>query len=196
MIHKQAEKLTEICFARNWIDMDQREWCIYALEKWIGIFIFFSTVLVYSLVSKRMVEVLSFLAPFYFLRRRIGGCHASTQLLCFCISVSLVVFVSAFLGEALLQIPKGLLYVLDIAVVVTAFLLSPAYPPQLHFTEHEKRANNHKKNIILILLLAAQALLVLISRPLVFSCSFCGITFAVVTVVLQKMKGDNENEES
>mgnify|MGYP000839379042 FL=1 len=156
MIRREAERLTEICCKRNWIDEDTRAWCIYALEKWIGLSLFFTAVLVWTVLSRRYVETVAFLGPFYLIRRRMGGCHAKSACACFFISLGLVVFVSRFLGDWLMLLPFWSLLMLDCTVTVILLVLSPAYPLQVNFGEAEREANYNRKNILLIAVLLVQ----------------------------------------
>ena len=186
MMRQKAERLAALCCERGWIEEDAREWCVYALEKWMGLGLFFSAVILWMLVSGLWLETFAFLAPFYLLRRRMGGCHAKSPQACFFFSVGLVVLVSAFLGRLLLALPVWLLLALDGAVLTALFLLSPAYPPQVHFTAEEAQANYRRKN----LLLAGIFLLQLLSPALMdrrfLACSFCGLAFSAVTIIIQK----------
>lgn len=117
MLRQDAEKLTEVFCKRNWVDEDRRDWCTYTVEKWLGLLLFFSVVTVWMLISGKYLETLSFLVPFYLLRRRIDGCHAKSQALCFFLSIAIVIFISAFLGEWLLALPEKLLLMLYAAAI-------------------------------------------------------------------------------
>ena len=186
MIRQKAERLAALCCERKWIEEDAREWCVYALEKWMGLGLFFLAVVLWMLFSGLWLETTAFLAPFYLLRRRMGGCHAKSPHVCFFFSVGLVVLVSALLGRLLLALPAWLLLAMDGAAVLTLFLLSPAYPPQVNFTQEEAQANGKRKN----LLLAGIFLLQLLSLPLLdgrfLACSLCGLVFSAATIIIQK----------
>lgn len=186
MIRREAERLTEICCKRKWIDEDARAWCVYALEKWIGLSLFFTAVLVWMVLSRRYVETVAFLSPFYLIRRRMGGCHAKSAYACFFISLGLVVFVSRFLGDWLMLLPLWLLLMLDCAIIALLLGLQPAYPPQVNFGEAEKEANNKRKNILLIAVLLVQLASVFFVDTRVLSHSLCGLTLSAATIIIQK----------
>lgn len=186
MIRREAERLTEICCQRSWIDEDARAWCVYALEKWIGLTLFFAAVLVWTVLSGRYVETVAFLGPFYLIRRRMGGCHAKSACTCFLISLGLVVFVSRFLGNWLMLLPRWLLLMLDCAVTAILLVLKPAYPPLVNFGEAEKKANNKRKNILLIAVLLVQLAFVYFVDTRFLSHSFCGLILSAVTIIIQK----------
>lgn len=199
MIRKRAERLTDICCERKWIEEERRDWCIYTFEKWLSILLFFSVVMLWMLASGLYIETVSFLAPFYLLRRRIGGCHARTQKQCFLISLAMVMLVSAFLGKWLLALPLGVLIVLNAVIVMLAFAMYPAYPPQVNFTAAEKRANNRRKNILLLVIFLIQIFSAVLSSNRILAYSICGLALTVVTVVIQKiilLKGEMQNEET
>lgn len=198
MLRQGAEKLAEVFCKRNWVDEALREWCAYTLEKWLGILLFFSVVTVWMLISGTYLETLFFLVPFYLLRRRMGGYHAKSQGMCFLLSVAIVIFVSAFLGEWLSALPEKLLLLLDAIAIALTLIVSPAYPPQLNFTEEEKKANLVRKNILALGIFLAQIFMDIALAPCLLSFGFCGICFVLITVFIQKnmIKGERENEEN
>lgn len=198
MMRQGAERLTEVFCKRNLVDEELRDWCIYTVEKWLGILLFFLAVTVWMLISGRYLETLYFLVPFYLFRRRIGGYHAESQAMCFFLSIAIVIFVSAFLGEWLLALPEKLLFLLDALAIALVLVASPAYPPQLNFTEEEKKANLVRKNILAAGIFLAQIFTAIALEPGLISFSFCGICFVLITVLIQKnnIKGERENEEN
>lgn len=186
MMRQGAERLTEVFCKRNWVDEELRDWCIYTVEKWLGILIFFMAVTAWMLISGRYLETLYFLVPFYLLRRRIGGYHAKSQAMCFSLSIAIVILVSAFLGEWLLVLPKKLLFMLDAVAIALVLVVNPAYPLQLNFTEEEKTANLVRKNILAAEIFLVQILTDIVLDPDLISFSFCGICFVLITVLIQK----------
>lgn len=197
-MRENAERLAELCCERNWVRAEDKAWCVYVLEKWMGILLFFTAVTVWMAVSGLWVETLGFLVPFYLLRRRIGGCHARSARACFFISMGLVIFVSAFLGRQLALLPRGPLMLLDGAVIVAGLLMSPAYPPQLGFTEEEKAANGRKKNLLLGEIFLLQLLTAAVPACRFPAFSLCGVTISLITVVIQKKileKGESNDEK-
>lgn len=198
MIRREAERLTEICCKREWINEDAQAWCVYALEKWIGLSLFFAAVLVWMVLSRRYVETVAFLGPFYLIRRRMGGCHAKSAYACFFISLGLVVFVSRFFGDWLMALPLWLLLMLDCEVTAILLVLRPAYPPQVNFGETEKEANNKRKNLLLIAVLLAQLASVYFIDTRFLSHSLCGLTLSATTIMIQKniLKRSAQNEKT
>lgn len=199
MMRQGAERLTEVFCKRNWVDEELRDWCIYTVEKWLGILPFFLAVTVWMLISGSYLETLYFLVPFYLLRRRIGGYHAKSQAMCFFMSIAIVIFISAFLGEWLLVLPEKQLFLLDAVAIALVLVVSPAYPPQLNFTEEEKKENLVRKNILATGIFLAQIFTDIVLGSSLISFSFCGICFVLITVLIQKnnnKKGERENEKN
>lgn len=190
MIHKSAESLADIFCNRGWIKEELQPWCIYALEKWLMVLLFFSIVLLWTLLSGLYVETTAFLIPFYLLRRRMGGYHAKRAYTCFFISISVVIIVSLFIGTWLLPFPIWIIIIADSTVVGTAIILRPAYPLQAHFTTSEEEANIQKKNDLLVLLYAFQLCSAFFGKR-ILAYSFCGIASCVTTVIIQKQKGNH-----
>ena len=188
--------MAQICCNRGWVQEELRPWCIYTLEKWLGILLFFSAVLFWAILSGQYIETAAFLIPFYFLRRRMGGCHARSARTCFIISISSVIVVSSIIGTWLLAFPSWFIIIADVFVVAIALILCPVYPPQVYFTAEEIDANYRKKNILLISFFILQVFSIIFVDKRVLTYSFCGIAFCVVTVIIQKQKGRSKDEKA
>ena len=193
MIHNAAARLAKASCERGWIDEENCEWCIYALEKRISVLLYIAVVLLWAGISGLLIETLSFLLPFYLIRRRIGGCHARSAGACFVLSILLVIFVSSLVSEIAAYLPQAILILADAAAVITGLLIKPVYPPQAHFTSAEQLANNRRKNILLCMILLAQCTSLCIYDLRMFTGSFCGVLFAVSTAVIQIKKNKREN---
>ena len=194
MIHNAAARLARASCERSWIDEENYEWCIYALEKRISVLLYIAVVLLWADISGLLIEILSFLLPFYLIRRRIGGYHAKSAGACFTLSVLLVVFVSSSVGEITAYLPQIILIFVDASVVITGLLMKPIYPPQAHFTSAEQRANNLRKNILLYIILLMQGISLCIDDLRIFTGSFCSVLFAVFTVIIQITKNKKERQ--
>ena len=193
MIHNAAARLAKASCERGWIDEENYEWCIYALEKRISVLLYIAVVLLWAGISGLLIEALSFLLPFYLIRRRIGGCHARSAGACFTLSILLVVFISLFVADISAYLPQVILILADAAAVITGLLIKPVYPPQAHFTSAEQLANNRRKNILLCTILLAQCISLCVHDLRIFTGSFCGVLFAVSTAVIQIKKNKREN---
>lgn len=198
VIRQKAEKLAALCIERQWIETENRCWCVYVFEKWMGILLFFSAVVVWMVLFKRYVETAAFLLSFYLLRRCMGGYHAKSATVCFFASIGLVIFVSLLLGKWLMLLPAWALVVLDCAVITYAIALEPAYPSQLNFSQAEKDANNSRKVLLLVLIFILQMLSVQYLSTKILAHSLCGVALTVITVGIQRiiMKGALKNEKN
>lgn len=194
MIRKSAVALSSAICKREWIKAENFEWCVYALEKWLGLFLFATTVILWMIISGLYFESLTFLVPFYLLRRRVGGVHAKRASVCFVISVDLVIFVSLFLGSVVMRLPTWLLIVINSGTMILGMTLRPAYPPQIDFTEEEKEANYQRKNLFLLFLMIIQHLSLFFNTKFV-AYSFCGVGVCVITVLIQKQR-EYKNEKT
>lgn len=197
MIHRAAESLAVSCINRNWIEPEYKAWCVYALEKRICTGIFFTIVLCWMLFTNLYVETISFLAPFYLLRRRFGGWHAKTAIQCLFISMGFIVL-GTFVGSLLINNTHAPIIFADTAIILFAIMLNPAYPPQLHFGREEVSANNKIKNFMLLAFFLGQLILGCLIEFKIMVYSFLGITIATATVVIVKYKQKREgaNHES
>lgn len=195
MIRKSAVALSSAICKREWIKAENFEWCVYALEKWLGLFLFAATVILWMIISGLYNESLTFLVPFYLLRRRVGGFHAKKASVCFTISLVLVIFVSSFLGSLVMQLPTWLFIALNAANVVLGIILRPVYPPQVSFTEEERAANCRRKDFLLLSLFIIQIFSLILHNIQFPAYSFCGIGMCNVTVLIQ-MKWGEQNEKN
>ena len=194
MIHNAAARLARASCERGWIDEENCEWCIYALEKRISVLLYIAVVLLWAGIFGLLIETLSFLLPFYLIRRRIGGCHARSAGVCFTLSILLVVFVSLFVDDIAAYLPQTILILADAAAVITGLLIKPVYPPQAHFTSAEQLANNRRKNVLLCIIILAQCISLCVHDLRVFTGSFCGVLFAVFTAIIQITKNKKESQ--
>lgn len=196
MIRKSAVWLSNVFCERGWIELKSYDWCVYALEKRLGLLLFTSAVVLWMGISGLYVESMAFLLPFYFLRRRMGGCHAKSACVCFFISIGLVIFSSLFIGKILLAFPTSFLITLDLASLSLAMISQPAYPPQVHFSRRETAANFQRKNHLLLFILVIQLLSITISDNRILAYSLCGIVLCIITVLIEKQKGRLKNEKN
>ena len=194
MIHNQAKKLAAICVERNWISKDNNEWCAYALEKWLGAACFLLALLLWSLVSGRIVETFSFALPFYLMRRRIGGCHANKAWICFLVSIALVIISTLFLNNYMSRLPVTMIVLLDVSLIALGLIIKPAYPKQVHFTASEGAANVVKKNKMLLFIFLGQLIALALGGIQIIVCSSLGIAAAIISVLIQKRQIEKEKK--
>ena len=196
MVRKGAAWLSNIFIKRGWIDRDKLDWCIYALEKRFGLLMYVVTAALWIGFSGLLAETLSFIFPLYFLRRRMGGVHAKSNLSCYFVSICLLLFSTAFGGKWLLHLPSPVLLLLNLICITLAMLLPPVYPPQVHFSLKEIEANSRRKNLLLFLVLLIQCFSFVFHDSRILVHSFCAVVLSVVSVLIQKQKGRIKNEKA
>lgn len=185
------------CFAqRGWIKKEQINWCVYALEKRLSLLLLLSFLTIWMIFSQLYLETMSFLVPLYLLRRRIGGWHAKNAIVCFGLSVGIVIFSSSLLGRLISELPPFVLLAIDAIMILCALCLQPEYPPQLSFTEEEKAENCRIKNRLLLFVFLMQCFSLVFFDSRVLAHSFCAVVICVVAVLLQKQKGRDKNEQT
>lgn len=133
------------------------------------------------------VEALSFTAASFLLRRRMGGWHAPTPWLCQAISVASVLIAALVVGPLLETLPERVIYPLSMLLDLFAFVLRPAYPPQLHFNDKESRANSNRKNLLVGLLALIQLVSFLWLDFRIVIYSSLGLAVTVCSVLLEKI---------
>lgn len=185
------------CFAqRDWIKKEQLNWCVYALEKRLGLLFLLSFLTIWMIISHLYLETISFLVPLYLLRRRIGGWHAKNAIVCFGLSVGIVVFSSSLLGRLISELPPFVLLTIDATMILCALCLHPEYPPQLSFTEEEKAENCRIKNHLLLFVFLIQCFSLVFFDSRILAHSFCAVIISVVAVLLQKTERKGKNEKT
>lgn len=115
MIRREMERLTEICCKRNWINKDARTWCVYALEKWIRLSLFFHGGIGADGTFKALCWNSRFPWPVLSCSGKDGRRHTKSVYVWLLISCGLVVFVSHFLGDWLILLLLRPLLMLDYA---------------------------------------------------------------------------------
>lgn len=198
MFNKLASQLATYCVEHELIEQRLFALCRYKIELFLSGFFFFLLLFPVSAIFHAYIEVFSFATAAYFFRRRMGGWHAPWPWLCQIMSVGLVILAVVVLGPLLEQLPRDSAYELSIALNVFAFILRPAYPPQLHFTAEEALANTQRKNYLLIILTAVQFIAYMWFDFRIVIYTFLGLAVTVFTVLLEKIcymkKGLDNNE--
>jgi len=196
MVHILAIRLSDYLVKRGWMEKERYNWCVYALEKRLGLLILLSFSTIWMILSRLYFETLSFLVPLYLLRRRIGGWHAKNTFLCFGLSFGIVILSSSLLGRLISELPPFGLLTIDAIMILFALCLQPEYPPQLSFSVEEKAENCRIKNrlIVFVFLLQCSSLVFFDSRVLAHS--LCAVIICVIAVLLQKQKGRYNNEKT
>lgn len=92
MLFSLAEKVAIFFISRHMIPLDDRDWAIYALQRYISAAFFYPILFFLGCLCCDAFTSLIFFAVFTGLRHRIGGHHAKTPLRCFAISICILIF--------------------------------------------------------------------------------------------------------
>ena len=155
-MHTLSLVIAEACISRGWISINDKFWCAYALEKKLLSLCFFLLLLPFAIVLGVLGQAAIFVFVFFLLRRRLGGWHAPYAWLCQAISIALVLVITLLIGPVMMKFPMPIILGVDAIVITISIMQSPVYPPQLHFDQEIKRANEQKKNHVLISILILQ----------------------------------------
>ena len=185
MLHDKAAALAEICVNNKWIPVDERDWCVYAIEKWLLLTGFFMILFVWILISDSLFETVSFLVPFYVLRCRIGGFHAKKPSVCLAASTIIIVFATIYVGPFITGLKSWILLIICVSVNILGFFIKPVYPVQVKFSKDETQYNLVKKNRILAVELFVQVASIALNFHVVAVYTSMGTLVALLMVLLE-----------
>lgn len=184
MLHRLAYYAASFFVKHDLIDTKYFALLQYKAETLINTVFFSLLLLLISVVSHSYVEIIIFSLATCLFRQRMGGCHASTPWVCQLLSLTTVVFMVFLIGPIISSLPTPLIFCLCIGMDLVAYILPPAYPPQLHLNEKEIQMNVKRKNQILIFTFIVQTLSLPIDTQ--FSVySLLGLATTVLTVLLE-----------
>ena len=199
MYNKIAEKTALFFVSRNLITVDRIPWCKYTLIRWLSTLQLYLILLIIALLLGRYLELLCFCFSLLSLRRRMGGWHAKKAWVCQLLSVFAPLICVYLLGPFIERVPFGVTVAWCFLINTAAFILKPVYPPQTHFDENIRTANDRKKRWLLILIVAIQIISIpLIGWNVMIYCSL-GISVVLLSLVAevgkQKYEGGLKNEK-
>lgn len=186
LTERLSSTLTACFLKKGWITVKDIPYCKYILDGCIGKAVFLVLLLVVCAIFHCYMEALSFSLVLLSFRRRMGGWHANSRWLCQVLSIGSVIIASCFLGPFLSEAsPLIILSINGLAVFLSIFL-SPAYPPQLHFSTEEKKGNIRKKNRFLLILVLLQLPLVRLLGLDILIYTGLGLCFGISSVLIQR----------
>lgn len=190
LMHTLSLAIAEACSTRGWIEVRDKPWCAYAVEKKLISLCFFLLLIPFAVVLGVLPQAAVFSCVLYLLRRRYGGWHAPFAWLCQVISITLVLAVTLIVGPAMTQLPTLVVWGTDAIVMTIAIIQPPVYPPQLHFNQEIKRANTRKKNLVLLAVIVLQlGLGALVKDILIYSflAVLAGVTSVYIEILQQRI---------
>lgn len=171
------------------IEVDDKEWLIYGIEKRLTAFITSALFLVVGSYLSTPCIAISYLCTFFFLRARTNGFHAKTFSCCLLVSIASEVL---FLRFLLPIVTPRVIWVLNIVGISTILLVAPVNTPSIHMTRDELRLT--KKYVRIRLLFLSMFLLLFRRMPSVLQGVTLGNTMAAVFLVIAIIKGGNQHD--
>lgn len=101
MYHRLAQRAADMCVNHEWIPLEQRDWCAYAVEKRINTLSMFVLLALIAVPFGKVIETVVFFGSVTVLRRRIGGWHASAAWSCQLISIASVLLAVFVIGPSI-----------------------------------------------------------------------------------------------
>lgn len=192
MYNKISEKIALHLVSKNLIAEDRIPWCKYVLIRWMTTVQLYLLLLIIALVLGHVLELFCFCFSLLSLRRRVGGWHAKKAWVCQLLSVFLPLICVYLLGPFIEGFPFGVTIAWCLAINIAAFILKPVYPPQTHFDDDIRFANNRKKNRLLIFMVTIQLISIpLIGWDVMIYCSL-GILIVLLSLIAELGKQKNE----
>lgn len=188
MIHALASRLADICVAHELINPKLHPFLLYKLELFLSTAFFSCVLILIAILSHTYIEIISFAATVFLLRRRMGGWHAPAPWLCQVLSI-LLIFVFVFvLGPLIDHLHPVIILVSSLVLDMFSYFLKPSYPPQLHFTDEEIQANTKQSHSLLLLLASVQLVSFFWLDDRIVTYTFLGLAVTVLTVLLEKIQ--------
>lgn len=186
LTERLSSSLTACFLRKGWITTEDIPYCKYILDGCIGKAVFLVLLMAVCTIFHCYKEALSFSLVLLAFRQRMGGWHASSRWLCQVLSIGSVIIASCFLGPFLSEASPLIILSINVLAVCLAFFLSPAYPPQLHFSTEEKKGNIRKKNRFLLILFLLQLPLVRLLGLDILIYTGLGLYFGIISVLIQR----------
>ena len=143
-------KIAEYSVRKQWISSEDKLWCIYALEKKLMTAVFLLSLIPFALFFHSFEQMAIYSCLLLLLRRRFGGWHAPSAGLCLLLSVAQVLLITVVIGPKLSELSLRSLLVFDAITMLTAIIVKPVYPKQVHFDQAIVKENNRRKNFLLL----------------------------------------------
>lgn len=150
MTERIAEKVTERLLKYELIDKDNQDLYCYSVQVWLEKLIGFAVIFFLSILFKRVIETILFVIFLSAIRKRSGGFHANTYLMCFCGSIGLYVFYVLVVFPYLINHIKLNNIALIIAIGIILVIGSVNHP-NMAWNEEEFRKSRRISRIIVIM---------------------------------------------
>ncbi len=188
--------LTEQMIQERLIDNTRKEEYIYALIILIEKTISIGTVLWLSILLDKLVPTLLFLMCFMGLRKRAGGYHANTFLLCYIETIGtyiIILYINLLLDKHIL-----IFYMMLGVSVCIIFLIGTVSHPNLHMSKEEMLAAKGSSRRVLLLEVSVVCFLEMIDMEMVIisymasAIIMCAISICMAKLLRQEVNGYEE----
>ena len=185
MLHEYAVKVSRFLVKKN--TRKQRfDLRVYYVELILSQLPFWLFVFIWMKCTDRYVETISLIAPFYLIRRRMGGWHAKTPFSCFLISIAIVI-AGTYLGQALSSATEPLIITIDGLLLIVLFIVKPEYPPQVDYSKAEVDKNNGMRRCLLIAIFFLQLGASITGDNIILPYTLLSLALAAVSLLLLKI---------
>lgn len=190
--------ITEQMIQESLIDSEQKQDYIYALTMLIEKTISVGTILCISIFIRQLLPTLVFLIYFMELRKRTGGYHANTFLLCYVETIGTYVIV---LNMNYLFLDNYILffYMILCGSVCIIFGIGTVNHPNLHMSEEEMLVAKEASRRVLLIQVIVLCLFKIINIQMIiinymaFAIIMCAISVCIAKLLRQEV---NEYEEN
>ncbi len=187
MLQYISKNLTQYFLSKNIITKNQIEACEYSIHTRLMKLIFILSILAISLAFNVFIESIIFLILVLSLRRRTGGYHANSEIVCFIFSIGITIFATVFLADFINSFNNIFRFLIYINSVFILFLYAPINHPNLEMSDKEMRfhRNKMKKEIFIVSLILIT--FELFNQSLISSLLISGVMLVASSVLISKI---------
>lgn len=154
-MHTVSKNIVEFLGSRTALDIEHKDWCIYALEKKLYKTLCFVVILILGCFIGAPIECMLVFVVNNFLRTKISGWHAQSPVLCFSLTISMC-GVGGFVSVWIANNTLALVYIFILMNSCLSLFFTPINNAKLHFTATEMIENKKigKRRIGIILMVS------------------------------------------
>lgn len=184
MLFSLAEKVAIFFISRHMIPLDDRDWAIYALQRYISAAFFYPILFFLGCLCCDAFTSLIFFAVFTGLRHRIGGHHAKTPLRCFAISICILFFGLGVYPTMTWLLPDTFDVLVCFSAGVFIWIIGPCNDPRIQMDLSEYRVNRKQSHLFIIIIWISTAALLYIFNLRVYAKAVTAATALAAMLLL------------
>ncbi len=187
MVENISKSITQYFINNNIIDENQKEACEYSMHTRIMKIIFIITIMCIALIRANVIETIVFLYIALSLRRRTGGYHAKSELICFVLSI-IITFVSVeMIAPALNNISIIFKCAIYLFSVLALLIFAPVNHPNLDMSQREIKLHRGKMENQIYILSLIIIILELLKMSSIANLLIAGGLMVSISVVISKI---------